>query len=439
MFAAVAYNLLLLLAGPLLALYLLYRLGVQGKSRDGLLQRLGASPRLGPPPAAGRLWLHAVSAGEVVAAAAIARRLAAIAPEVQLVISVTTPAGMQQAERLIPNCAARFFFPFDLLPCIFAALLRVRPTAIAAVETEIWPNWLAVARLLGIRTALVNGQFADKGFKRARKARWLYRWALGRLDALQMQTERAAERARFLGAAAERVRVVGNVKFEQAVSGVAEDLRALVQQRLGTPVWLAGSTHPGEEEQVLEAFGLVRAAVPGAGLLLAPRHIERAGDVAEVVSAGGWSVGRRSDPSAVARVDVLVLDTMGELAGLYALADVVFVGGSLVPIGGHDILQPLFHGKPTLFGPHMHNQHDLARLSLEAGAVRQIADAAELAAATADLLTRPDERDELRLRAEALLAANAGAVGEAAALLARLAAPGACSGSTGRSAEPVDA
>lgn len=418
-----AYNLLLLIGSPLLAVYLAYRLLIKGKSREGILQRLGWAPRL-PPAEGGRVWLHAVSAGEAVAAAAIARRLAEISPETEVVVSTTTPAGQQQARKLLPGAKAWFYFPFDFLPCVLLALLRVRPTVIAPVETEIWPNWLWLARTLRIRTALVNGQFADRGFRGARKARPLYRWALGNLDALWMQSEQAAERALFLGARRERVRTVGNVKFEQQVSPVRAEVAAAVREALalglGRPLWMAGSTHPGEEEQVLEAYRLAREQVPDLALLLAPRHIERAPQVMELLEREGWNCGRRS--AGMERpVDILVLDTMGELAGLYALADVVYVGGSLVPIGGHDILQPLFHGKPVLFGPHMHNQHDLARLALEAGAALQVESAAELGERVARLCSDAARREELREAGERLLEQNTGAAWECAALLARLA------------------
>lgn len=417
------YNLLLLLLSPLLALYLAYRLVVKGKSRAGFGERLGWAPRLGKPGRGGRVWLHAVSAGEVVAAAAIARRLAEVAPDVEYCISSTTPAGRQQAERLLPGAAAWCYFPFDFLPCVALALARLRPTVVAAVETEIWPNWFWLSRAAGRRTALVNGQFADKGFRGARKARWLYRWALGQLDALRMQTEQAADRARYLGAPPDRIRVSGNVKFEQSVSPPRPEAVALVRGRLAASVrklWLAGSTHPGEEDQVLDALARARKQIPGLSLLLVPRHTERAAEVVTRILARGFSCARRSEGFGEV-VDVLVLDTMGELAGLYSLADVVFVGGSLVPIGGHDILQPLFGGKPTLFGPHMHNQHDLAAAALAEGAAIQVADSEELAEAVARLCSDDGRRKALREASERLLLKNTGAALECANLLAALA------------------
>lgn len=416
------YNLALLLLSPLLALYLAHRLLIKGKSREGFPQRLGLVPRLGAAPPEGRVWLHAVSAGEVVAAASIVRKLRECGVGPEVIISSTTPAGYQQARKLVPDAVAHLYFPIDLLPCLWLALRRLRPTAIAAVETEIWPNWLWLARCLGIRTALVNGQFADRGFRGARRARFVYRWALGLLDRLWMQSQLAADRALFLGAQPERVRVVGNVKFDQPVPGPRPEAVEALRQTFGTegaPVWIAGSTHPGEEEQVLSAFKELRHSYPDLKLLLAPRHIERTAEVLALVEAEGWTVTRRSLPAG--RADVLLLDTMGDLSALYEFGDVVFVGGSLIPIGGHDILQPLFHGKPTLIGPHMHNQRDITSLALQAGAVLQVRDAGELALAISRCLTDAEAHSKLREGALRVLAENSGAARECAALLAQLA------------------
>jgi 3-deoxy-D-manno-octulosonic-acid transferase len=429
------YNLALLLASPLLLGVLVYRVLVLKKSREGLHERFGWMPSLAPPPPAGRLWLHAVSAGEAVAAAAIIERLRKESPGLQIVLSTTTPAGRKQAERVRHHLAALVYFPFDLLPCVLLALGRLKPTAVAAVETEIWPNWLWLSRATGRRTALVNGQITHRGYSRASRVAWLYRWCLSCLDGLLMQHDEAATRVLALGAPSKSTRAAGNVKFDQPHLDPTPETRRLIEDALGLGrdrgngrrnVWVAASTHPGEDELVLTAFRQVRERIPGACLILAPRHIERSEQVAALAAAGGWNHGRRTElPSSAAGgepLDVLVLDTMGELAGLYALADVAFVGGSLVPIGGHDCLQPLFHGTPVAFGPHMHNQRDLARATVQAGAAVEVKDAAGLADEVTRLCADSVAAAEMRAAGLRVLEANRGAALECAIILARLAA-----------------
>lgn len=435
--APLLYNAALFAASPLLLGYLLYRLVWRGKSRAGLAQRFGAAPRLGPPPAAGRVWLHAVSAGEMVAAAPIARELVSLSPGTEIILSSTTPAGFAQARRLVPEAAAHFFFPFDFLPCVRWALARTRPTVVASVETEIWPNWLREARRRGARVALLNGKISDRNFRRASRVRPLYRWALGLFDAMMMQTAVDRERATSLGALERRLRVGGNTKFEQEVTRLDPRREAQVRAELGLtagePLWIAGSTHAGEEAQVLDAYVRTRTHIPNLRLLIAPRHIERADEVAATIEQSGFLTLRRTQAAAASPSapptpntqhskppPVVLLDTIGELAAFYALADVVFVGGSLVTIGGHDVLQPLLHGKPTLFGPHMHNQRDLAAQTLAAGAAVQVADADALADEVARCLTDPDHVAALTRAGANLLTQHRGAARSAAELLVTL-------------------
>jgi 3-deoxy-D-manno-octulosonic-acid transferase len=475
------YNLGLAAFSPAIATWLVYRLAVKGKSRDGLAQRLGLGPSLGSgapgsvrtervprrasarddgsimprgrgadldydvePGAApgGRIWVHAVSAGEMVAAAAVVRAVRQRAPEVEIVVSTTTPAGMGQARRLIQEARAIFYFPFDYLPCVRRALARVQPSLFVAVETEIWPNFYREATRRGVPIAVVNGHLSDRTMRRlegrARLLRPLYAAALRRVARFGMQTELDARRAIALGAEPSRVRVCGNTKFDQEVAsltpGEAARLRRAFGLREDQPLWIAGSTHPGEEEQVLDAWQAVRRVVPDLALLIAPRHVERADEVeALCVKRYGQSgepsgqehpIVRRSRASeprdASAAPPVILLDTVGELAALYGLASVVFVGGSLSPIGGHDVLQPLFHGKPTFFGPHMHNQREMAALAAASGAARQVDDVEGLAGAVRAVLTEPATADAMAGAAGALLAANRGAAGRCAELILEL-------------------
>jgi 3-deoxy-D-manno-octulosonic-acid transferase len=451
------YNLALIALSPVIGIWLVYRLAIRRKSRDGFAQRLGFVPARadGSSP----IWVHAVSAGEMVAAAAVVRELRQRAPEVGIVVSTTTPAGLGQARRLIPGAHSIFYFPFDILPSVRLALSRVRPALFVAVETEIWPNFYREASRRGVRLAVVNGHFSDRTMRRlagrARFLRPLYAAALRLVDRFGMQTSLDAERAIALGAEASRVYVCGNSKFDQAVAsltpGETARLRRAFGLREGQPLWIAGSTHPGEEEQILAAWDAVREgdgvgrptpglpAVSDLALMIAPRHVERADAVEELcvrrVEARAGACGRShpvirrsrvaagrdgaadTEPHAPPLPPVILRDTVGELAAFYGLASVVFVGGSLAPIGGHDVLQPLFHGKPTFFGPHMHNQRDMAALAAASGAAEPVSDAGALAAAVRTVLTDPARARAMAGAATALLAANQGAAGRCADLI----------------------
>lgn len=475
------YNVAFVLLSPLIALWIYVRLFVQRRAREGWRERMGEAPQR--PSAEPCIWVHAVSAGEMVAAAPVVRALRQARPDVEVVVSTMTPAGLVQARRLIADARATFYFPIDFWPCVCRALARVRPSLFVAVETEVWPNFLHAAARRGIPTAVVNGRFSDRTLRRltgpARLLRLPYAAALRQVKRLAMQTPEDVERAVSLGAPRERVTVCGNTKFDQSIvaphEGEQDALCRAFGLRPDQPLWIAGSTHPGEEEQVLAAWHEVRATLPDLALMIAPRHIERADQVEALCRrvAPGHPFVRRSraegdsprraqsterraqspNDSALAlrsalctlrsaALDaeweyprlppILLLDTLGELAGMYALASVVFVGGSLAPVGGHDVLQPLFHGKPTFFGPHMHNQRDLAALSLAAGATRQVSDAGELAAGVRDVLTggRGSRAGEglgasMERGARVLLDAHRGAAERSALAVIELLGPGA--------------
>lgn len=427
--APLLYNAALLALAPVLLLYLAYRVLVRGKSRQGFARRWGFQPNLRPAPPEGRIWMQAVSAGEVTAAAAVAAALRDKSPGVELVVTTTTPAGHQQARSLIPWAVCHSYFPFDFLPSVMLAVARLKPTLVASVETEIWPNWLWWARRTGRRVAIINGQITDRGLAGSRRWLPIYRWALSQPDLILAQSQEAAERFRKLGAPLDRVAAAGSVKFDQLVQAPLPETASAVLRALGTEsggaLVVAGSTHPGEEELVVDAWSSVRAGGPRVPLLLAPRHTERASAVLAMLKARGISSRLRSDPASGSPVDVLVLDTMGELASLYRLATVVFVGGSLAPVGGHDILQPLLQGVPVLFGPHMHNQRDLSSQALAAGAAVRVESGEQLGKELRRLLQDPAEREALVGRGAELLAAHRGAATATAdALLDLLASRG---------------
>jgi 3-deoxy-D-manno-octulosonic-acid transferase len=436
------YNLLLL---PILLPYLCWRLIVRGKSREGLAERFGRVPSLGPAPAEGRVWVHAVSMGETVAAMPVVAALRKALPGAAILVSSTTPAGQAQAQRAFPEAALHFYFPIDL-PWVAARVLeRIRPSAIVLMEAEIWPNLVTAAQRRGVPVIVANAHLSDRTLRRATRLRSLLSPLFAGITRYLAQSPAIRDRAISLGLPAERVAVVGHTKFDQEMptlsSEEAAELRSEFGLAPGQPLFLAGSTHEGEEELILDVWEAARRSAPHLALMLAPRHLTRLEEIRSLIEHRGLEVRARSEafgdraavtddtamelcecrqPTAIGPSTVLLLDTMGELAKLYGLAAVVFVGGSLVPKGGHDILQPLFHGVPTVVGPHMHNQRTLVELALGEGAVEQVADADELAKALVRLLGDCCVRAEMQAAAARLLGANRGASTRCAAVVAEL-------------------
>lgn len=422
-----AYNLLLLVLSPLIVLYVLWRAIVKGKSRQGFLERLGRVP-----PEAAELahhndpvvWFQACSVGEVAAVEPVIHALRELEPMAHIVLSTTTSTGYELARKRGLELDALTYFPFDLPFVVGHALRSVKPDALIMVDTELWPNILATARAEGIATAVINGRISDRAFPRDLAVRPVMAWVMSNLDQVLAQSDRDADRFRRLGAAPEQVRVFGNSKFDEEMPIVSEAEGAKLRLELGldpdAPVLVAGSTREGEEEKVLAAFEALRHDHLNAQLVIAPRHPDRGDHIEQLVLEHGFSVHRRSralaDPESAARelaptsqVRVVILDTIGELTRVYSLATVVFVGGSLVPWGGHNILQPIALGKPTLMGPHMHNQQDLADIALAEGAAITVRDSAELAEVAGRIMASEGERQLLATRGQAMLERNRGA------------------------------
>lgn len=370
------------------------------KYRRSLPERLGRVAKwTGPVPP---IWLHAVSVGEVMAATPLARELLARRPDLLLVVSTVTDTGRAVAEQRLP-ARQYVFFPLDFGWAVQPALDRLRPRAVLLTETEIWPNFIRACGMRGIPVVLINGRISPRSFPRYRRARPLFARVVRGIGLFCMQTSQDAARILELGAPKDRVHVVGNLKFDLAVAGHPGEgpaLRTMLGLPNTRPVLVAGSTHRGEELMVLEAFAAARRAIPDLLLLLAPRHPERLAEVEGLLAQAGLHWIRRSRLPApqtsrqaglpVEEVPaVILLDTMGELAKLYAAGTVVYVGGSLVPIGGHNVLEPAAYAQPVLFGPHMGNFAEMARLFLEQGAGLQVRDARELGEEIVRLLRDP--------------------------------------------------
>lgn len=418
------YNLGLFAASPVLVLYVLWRLVILGKARGGWAERLGF---IRIPPARGRLrvWVHAVSAGEVVAASSLVKAIASLNQNVSIVLSTTTPAGKDMAAAKCPQVEAAFYFPLDLLPCVARALRSVRPDVCVLLESELWPNFLAACARARIPSVVANGRVSDRTWRRASWARPILAWAVRNVSFFAMQSQRDALRIGALGADPSRVSVCGNVKFDQDIPPLPPAEKRQLMTTLGVSdedlAIVAGSTHPGEEEQVARAFKSIRASCPRARLIIAPRHIARAPQVIQTILRSGLHAHRRTEGPARPG-EVVVLDTMGELARVYGLAQAAFVGGSLVPIGGHDILQPVAHGVPVFFGPHMHKQRDAAELALQAGVGFQVKDADELAREMGELLAGPEKAAKIQAACRQFMEMHRGASGRCAQLVLDVAA-----------------
>lgn len=407
-----SYNILLLLLSPLLVIYAFAR-GLRGKEACWR-ERLGFVPA---PDAQGRprIWVHAVSAGEAAAAAPVIREVASRCPEAVVFVSTITRAGREMVVKLCPEAAQVFYFPIDIPWSARMALSAVQPDAVVLLEAEIWPNFLFQAARRGIPVLVVNGRISDKGFHRSRLVRPLLRWALGNVSFLGMQTELDAERVTAMGADPRRVCVLGNTKFDQETTplpaGEVRRLRDSLRISEQEAVLVAGSTRPGEEDVLLEAHSRLLSTFPNLRMILAPRHLERTEEVEALIRRFGFVPVRRTTlpEGELPRNAVILLDTMGELGRIYAVASVTFVGGTLAPIGGHNILQPIAQGKPVLFGPHTHGIRDVAAAAAAAGVGFRVTGPDDLTAKAAELLGNPVLLSELRAKCLALMDANRGA------------------------------
>ncbi len=380
----------------------------------GLLARFGWGPPPGGPTGATvSIRLHAGSLGEVTAAAALVRALRARCPESPFVLSTSTQTGRARAQELFAGEADVRFLPYDTPGSVARFLARIRPRLGIILETELWPNLLHQCRRRGVPVVFASARLTQRSVSRYRRFGNLFRdlWAGNTLVAAQ--TAEDAERFIAIGAPRARTHVTGNVKFDMRVGeAVIEQGRALRLRYLGRrPVWVAGSTHAGEEEQVLDAHAALLPEFAGALLVLVPRHPQRFDSVSNLLKRRGLTFDRRSTADAV-RPDaqVLLVDSVGELAAFYAAADVAFVGGSLVPVGGHNLLEPAALGVPVITGPYNANSADIARLLLETGGALEVPDASALSGALHRLLADPALRRQVGARGREFVDAHRGSV-----------------------------
>jgi 3-deoxy-D-manno-octulosonic-acid transferase len=412
--------------------YFLYQALRHKKYVGSLRQRLGYLPvalNLDGEPS---IWIHAVSVGEVLSTRPIIEELRKRYPALRLFLSTTTRSGHQLASRSVTDVDGIFYFPFDWPFTVRRALAVVKPKLFVMIENEIWPTLLRECRRRGVKTIVVNGRISGRSFPRYRLIRPFFKRVLSDIDRFCVQGEETAGRLTALGAERARITITGSLKFDALDAtplpgrGPARVLR-FFRMSPGRPVLIAGSTMRGEDDAVIRAFNRVRTTPGGANALLviAARHPERFDEVERRCKSEGLSTVRRSELpiDAEPRADAVILDTIGELAHLYQIATAVFVGGSLVPAGGHNILEPALYGKSILFGPHMENFKEIAETFLANRAAIQVHNSRELETAIVGLMGDPVRRARLGAAARALIDANRGAKDRTLAVIADLFPP----------------
>ena len=396
------YSLLMVLLAPAAFAVVLCR-GLRDRSYwQNLGERFGWGRSAGDSPS---IWLHAVSLGEVAAAAALVRALRDRYPDIPFVLSTATPTGRARAQALFGDEIDIRFLAYDTPGSVARFLTRVRPRLAIIMETELWPNLLYECRRRGVPVVFASARLTTKSVSRYRRFGTLFSGAVASTTLIAAQTSEDAERFVAIGAARARTHVIGNVKFDMRLGdSIIEQGRELRRLLVGPrPAWVAGSTHEGEEVLVLNAHAALCLTLPDAKLLLVPRHPQRFESVANLLLRRGINFDRRSSASAVGAsaagaaavrpdAQVLLVDSVGELTAFYAAADVAFVGGSLVPVGGHNLLEPAALGVPVITGPYNANSGDIARLLVQKGGAVQVADAPALTEALRRLFADPDLR-----------------------------------------------
>ena len=417
------YSFLIRCAVPFAYVLILWR-GLGDRSYwQGLAERLGFGKTLSAPG----IWLHAVSLGEMSAAAPLLSALRARHPDLPLLVTTATPAGRARARALLGAGADIRFLPYDTPGAVRRFLARIRPRGAVIMETELWPNLLRECERRGVPVLLASARLSMKSVSRYGRFGNLFSGVFSKNLFVAAQTAADAERFRAIGSLSGQTQVVGNVKFDLELDpGIENTGRTLREsyEAAGASygaarfVWIAGSTHAGEEEQVLDAHAVLQASAPNALLVLVPRHKDRFAAVADLLARRGVVFARRSVTQVLSGdTQVLLADTLGELPALYASADVAFVGGSLVPIGGHNLLEPAALGLPVLTGPSYFNSLEIAQLLLARGAALQVMNGQDLAAQLKRLLGHPAECRRIGAIGKEIVAANRGSVERLLALI----------------------
>lgn len=423
-------NILFLILFPLIRLYT----RLSGRYIDSIDQRLGVYSQalkrrfVGVPKICPRIWVHAASVGEVSVASTIIEELIRLRPEIMVVVSTTTETGQTFAEDKFPKSVVLLYAPADSTFSVKRALSVVQPDVLVCIETEIWPNWFVEAHKMGIKTLLVNGRISVRSVKRYLKIKSLFRPVLKTVRAFSMIHEEDAQRILMMGAPKHRVFVNGNAKFDgmdrNHRNSNVEDIRKIYSLKGNETIFVAGSTRRDEEEIVLDAYGKILEIFPKTLLFIAPRHIERAKHVGEMIKTRGFEFQLRTEIDSIQaerNTPVIIMDTIGELATVYGVCTVAFCGGSLVPLGGQNILEAAVWGKPVLYGPFMEDFQE-ARTLVEnvVGEAFLVRNMAELAQKTIHYIGNPSECRHVGQKARSAVMENLGAAKKHAKVIAEI-------------------
>jgi len=423
----VLYNLTLLAGLALVAPYYAFKVLVAGKYRRSIGQKLGVIPAETTSALEGRprIWVHAVSVGEVTAAAAIVAALRGKLPGACIILSTGTETGQAMARGLVPQATAYMYFPLDLPWVVKRVISKIGPDVVVLTETELWPNFLGVCSKREIPAVLVNGRISPRSFRRYSRTSFFWREVLASVREIGVISAVDADRIQAIGAPPQKVRVMGNAKYDSLASRVNGEIGSAKAAQLNVtadaPVVVAGSTHEGEEAVVLRVYRELLRERPGLRLILVPRHPERGPAVRDLVVQGGHAAILMSEIRAGSKPqgEVVVVDVIGELFGLYSLATVVYCGGSLVPKGGQNILEPAAWGKVVFYGPSMDDFMGEKALLEEAGAGICVRDERELLEGMKTILSDPAERGRRGAEGQRLVLSSRGAAERYAAMVVR--------------------
>jgi 3-deoxy-D-manno-octulosonic-acid transferase len=403
----ILYNLLLVLLTIILFPCILFKLATVPKYRGGITQKLGRV-RKGVQKLLGEkrpIWVHAVSVGEVMAAHPLIRELKKKYPDRVLLLSTVTVTGNHTAKQRVPEADAVFYFPFDYPWTVRRVIGMINPAIVLVAETELWPNFFRELRRQGIPAAVINGRISPRSYARYRRFRGFFSQVFENVASFCMQSEEDAVRIRDIGAAPDRVIVTGNLKFDQKIVAVQQPPLLIGG---GRSVITAGSTHRGEEAILLEIYTRLRKKYPDLVLIIAPRHPERFNEVCGLITNAGYECQRRTRLKGPVK-DIVLLDTIGELRAFYSICDIAFVGGSLVKVGGHNLLEPAAMKKPVIFSRYMFNFKEISEAIIQAGGGALVRDKEELYLELDNLLSNKQRAAEMGQKAHQVIAANSGA------------------------------